>query len=773
MAKLNLGRVAFVLRGEWAQGAYNKLDVVSYATTGDSYVSRVDNNTALPTDDTKWLRLTNVGDSVTAANQAAQAANTAAANATAAAASGVRTDRDQGLNDTQKATARGNIDAASVGEVSDLKSALSSNQTTTKNLNTVNLGRWQTNENTGVISQGSDKMLGINEYIAVDENTNYTLTFYNTNNIYGTKYISFYNSEKGFIERLSVPGNIPFGTFRTPTGCRYVVFNMYTSTSISLDGGAVAQLEKGNLSTDYIRPITMLDAVSREVADTVASMLITFPEIEESDGYFSASGGIQGADVTNQEKYTQKFDLHIYNDLIVTIKYSQERAMWCRLVTYDANGDFIRASIFVNKTAEEYKARFIPQDGDEYVAFSYRTFGENNVLSISSQLKSFDFMATAAIHQADVEATAERAKASSLLNTPFRFKPCYDHLFVSTPKEYMTVPHESKFHVRLSKSFGFDVIEANTKTTSDGVFVVNHFVNGKFGNYFSHVDGTTDISDTAVSSVTWDWIKQNVRYNSRIPQYRVRPLRLEEFLRECKQNDLIPMVGVSGDGVIDIADSYMGKDNYIAYGATREQSPYGTIYAWQSATTKESIVKICEKYGAPFIYGMSNPSSFSDSELLEIIDAVHERGCLIATAYCDNLWYKYSAMGFDAFAAIRHVNRLTHGNICNYHSMYGFSDFTYTNATENNGVLTFSADGTLSPNIQETTYDVCVFDLEIEFVGTISFSNKGEYIGQTITSDGETPFFMAVPVIHGNPKLNIAVTSGTIIKDLKYKASVI
>lgn len=122
MAKLNLGRVAFVLRGEWAQGAYNKLDVVSYGTTGDSYVSRVDNNTALPTDDTKWLRLTNVGDSVAAANQAAQAANTAAESATAAAASGVRTDTDQSLTDAQKSTARGNIDAASVGEVSNLKS---------------------------------------------------------------------------------------------------------------------------------------------------------------------------------------------------------------------------------------------------------------------------------------------------------------------------------------------------------------------------------------------------------------------------------------------------------------------------------------------------------------------------------------------------------------------------------------------------------------------------------------------------------------------------
>lgn len=120
MAKLNLGRVGFVLRGEWAQGAYSKLDVVFYGTTGDSYVSREDNNTTLPTDATKWLRLTNVGESVSAANQAAQAANTAAASATAAAASGVRTDAEQDLNDAQKETARGNIGAASADDLDAL-----------------------------------------------------------------------------------------------------------------------------------------------------------------------------------------------------------------------------------------------------------------------------------------------------------------------------------------------------------------------------------------------------------------------------------------------------------------------------------------------------------------------------------------------------------------------------------------------------------------------------------------------------------------------------
>lgn len=170
MAKLNLGRVAFVLRGEWAQGAYNKLDVVSYGTTGDSYVSRVDNNTALPTDDIKWLRLTNVGDSVAAANQAAQAANTAAESATAAAASGVRTDTEQGLNDTQKATARGNIDAASVGEVSDLKSAVNDNTYVLKEISTAT-----TTELTGV--QTSNKSINWSKQ-PVDANANFYIMTY-------------------------------------------------------------------------------------------------------------------------------------------------------------------------------------------------------------------------------------------------------------------------------------------------------------------------------------------------------------------------------------------------------------------------------------------------------------------------------------------------------------------------------------------------------------------------------------------------------------------
>ena len=142
----------------------------------------------------------------------------------------------------------------------------------------------------------------------------------------------------------------------------------------------------------------------------------------------------------------------------------------------------------------------------------------------------------------------------------FRTRPLYDHLFVNTLSASVAIPHQSLFHVRRSRQLGFRVIEANLQKTSDGVFVVNHFTSGKFGAFFTHVDGVTDISDVAVSTVTWDWIVANVRYKSTIPKYRVHPPRLEEFLAECRQQNMIPFAQLSdADAVAIVESTWAGK----------------------------------------------------------------------------------------------------------------------------------------------------------------------------------------------------------------------
>lgn len=376
----------------------------------------------------------------------------------------------------------------------------------------------------------------------------------------------------------------------------------------------------------------------------------------------------------------------------------------------------------------------------------------------------------------ELKTSVEKAEKDSLPMVganPFRIKPCYDHLFINN-KADAVIPHESLYHVRLSKKFGFDVIEANVSATSDGVYVVNHLENSKFGNYFHHADGTTDISNTLLSSVTWDWVVQNVRYNSTIAKYQTRPCRLEEFLQECRQQDLIPFITSSDTNVIAIADQYMGKDNYIAYGASREDCPHAIIYHWVSSlTTKEAILAYCENIGKPFIFGLGNVESFTDAGLKELVETLHENGYMIGISYSDNNVHKYSAFGFDTIGTIRHINRIKGGNLCNINSIFDFSSFTYTNAELANGVLTFTSPGTISPKMPNTIYPVCGIDVEIDMIGTVTIPAVGEQkTAFNLYSDGSYPVFCTTPIINGSPAITINAAEGTVIRDISFKASV-
>ena len=355
-----------------------------------------------------------------------------------------------------------------------------------------------------------------------------------------------------------------------------------------------------------------------------------------------------------------------------------------------------------------------------------------------------------------------------------RTKLCYDHLFVTKEGNDIVIPAESIYHIRISKKFGFDMIEANVQKTSDGVFFVHHLLGGKFGNYFHHIDNSTDISDTSASSVTWEWITENVRYNSTIPKYRTRPCTLQEFLSECRQNELIPFVGTTDADAITIADSIMGVGNYVLYGTERRYNKQAILYHWVSnLTTKEDILNYCENVGKPFIFGLGNPNSFSNSEIKEIVELLHANGYMIGCSYADNQWYKYSQFGFDFNGTNKHINRIQDGNICNLNTIFDFDDFTYTGATLSNGVLIFSSSGgSFTPNIESKTYALCGVDLEIWIEGTINIPEFGEQNSSyNITSDGTTAVVCTTPIVNGNPKQTFWVSQGAIVKDIFFKAS--
>ena len=360
------------------------------------------------------------------------------------------------------------------------------------------------------------------------------------------------------------------------------------------------------------------------------------------------------------------------------------------------------------------------------------------------------------------------------LNQPFKYKKRYDHMFSTRTGVNCTIPMQSLFHVRLSKKFGFDVIEGNVNKTSDGKYFVHHMAaDDKFGNFFHHVDGVTDISNIVCTTVTWDWIKQNVRYNSSIAKYQTRPCSLEEFLGECRQQELMPMLEIIDLNVVAIADKILGKGNYIAYGGTRSLTPNAIMYQWKNLATKQEILEYCEQFGTPMIYGMALPTRFTDEELQDIINSLHEKGYQIGVSYVYEKASDYFYKGVDVDGAQNYINRIESGNLCNYDATFGFDDFNFTNATETDGVLTYSSNGTFAPDIANTVYQFCAIDIELLFDGTINVPAIGEASAVTITSDGTKPCYFAIPIINGSPLLTISVDSGTKIIDAKFKASVV
>lgn len=501
---------------------------------------------------------------------------------------------------------------------------------------------------------------------------------------------------------------------------------------------------------------------------TAAGEMTRQPVFTTHDGYIGWNGAINQQSSVRLEKYTDPISVRNADAVILGIVQPRDsnNPLWLAYSTYDSGGNFIE-TISVSTVQNSYAAMkyIVVDDSVSYIAISYRSYG----MYEPTMFLKYDVEKMGG----NIDTLDKRAQSNSHHDMLYTSKSCYDHLFVNRTGENCTIPHESLYHVRISKSLGFDMIEANVASTSDGVYIVNHLNGGKFGGYFHHVNGITDISDIELSSVTWSWVEENVRYNSSIEKYRTRPCTLEEFLMECRQQNMIPFVTSRDVDVIQIVEGIMGKDNYIAYAASRHNCPTATIYHYVSnLTTKEDIVAYCESIGLPFIYGLGNPTAFTDTELKDIIDTLHGLGYKLGVSYQDTNWYRLSYMGIDYNGTQRELNRIVDGNICNIDSIFGFSEYTVTGATETNGILTFATDGTIRPNVNSVTVDVGGFDIEVIFNGSISIPNIGEHdFNQTFTSDGTVPYFTTIPVINGNVIPTIQCASGTVIFDMTFKAS--
>lgn len=642
----------------------------------------------------------------------------------------------------------------------------------TDNINTLEVGRYAATSSSSNLPAptANTKMFGLKDKIPCLAETVYAISYITVDDINPQALVKFYDSNGDYMSSESKSINLTTTdikgvVIKTPANASYLYVHFYYSTGITFDDKSGISIVQDSVVTPYRSYISAVDEIARE------GQYINY-EVEETDGFITSSGNLS-TDTTYDEKYTQLFNLDLLKKIQIKLTYTETRAMWMVYATYDANGDFIERNDVIPSGLSsqiEYGVTIVNKNQNaKYIRFSWRNYNEG-IFTLKA-IAGENYIQQAIDTASEALLKSDAGLDSGLVAAfPGRFKPCFDHLFVQDSVNAV-IPHESIYHVRLSRLMGFNMIEGNVKKTSDGVFIVNHLSSDKFGNYFHHVDGVTDISNVAINTVTWDWIVQNVRYNSTIPKYRTRPCRLEEFLMECRQQNIIPLVTCNNSNAVNIIEGIMGKNNFIAYQGDRNKLPTAILTNWVGLSTKQEILDYCKDKGRPYIYSMSNPSDFTDEELRDIIDTLHKNGFWISTSYADTDWYKYSYLGFDLLGTQTRLNRLRDGNICNLDSVFGFNDFDYTNATEINGALVYSSNGTLTPKIESESVSIGGIDIELCFSGTITIPDIGKHQSTSYTSDGSYPVFVATPVINGsiNPIINVA--SGTTITDVKFKAT--
>lgn len=208
-----------------------------------------------------------------------------------------------------------------------------------------------------------------------------------------------------------------------------------------------------------------------------------------------------------------------------------------------------------------------------------------------------------------------------------------------------TIPSQSVFDIRNAHNLGYKCIEANVHKTSDNKYVVTHGQNGALGHDFDTLGGE-DAYGVVISENTLQTLKDNYRYRSSIEEYRTSITTLEEFCHEAKRLNMIVMFQYKDPTELAIIKGIMGK-RFFMYVAPRSEYK-GVISEYYSYTTKAEILARCNTVGKPYIYSMGNPTSFSDSDLQDIINTLHENGYYLASAYVGRETIKkLTSMGFD------------------------------------------------------------------------------------------------------------------------------
>lgn len=358
-------------------------------------------------------------------------------------------------------------------------------------------------------------------------------------------------------------------------------------------------------------------------------------------------------------------------------------------------------------------------------------------------------------------------------NWPFKFGgPFYSHIFIDKIEadSDVIIPCQSVFDVQIAARLGFRFIEANVHATATpGKYIVMHGVRGKLGGQVMRTDGSS-ADDVVIKETPFDELMTGFVYRSKYAKYRTHITSLEEFLIECRRNNIAPMVSFVDAREVDIVRSIMGN-NFILYWGTRDQHS-GPILEYWTYRTKDEILARCRYMGAPYMYCMGNTGDFSYSELEEICREVHRLGCHIGFAGCyENpvqserllgLGMDFSASGWD-------INEIVSGNLCNLSGDLEFDDFRTGGKVEEH-VLHLAPGDKLCPGIKLEPCFLAGGSLHIMFRGKLRVE-MGKYIHHEYESDGSRSVWISSYFMEQSPTFSITAVEPTEILTVTYKAS--
>lgn len=377
-----------------------------------------------------------------------------------------------------------------------------------------------------------------------------------------------------------------------------------------------------------------------------------------------------------------------------------------------------------------------------------------------------------------------KKKANNLFRAPWVFgMKNYGHLFIEkinsiTHSNNAVVPCQSLFDVDITARLGFKYIEANVQETQDGVLIPIHGARGAFGKEVYDAVGGTDITSVQISSVTYDWIKTNIRYRSKYAKYQTTIPTLEQFMAECKSHGISVMMTYSVKAY-NLAKIYFG-DDWIAYNGDRNAGFTGIIMQYSDLTTVEAILAECDAKKPPYIHMLNAEAAdiFLNSGLADLAKAVHEKDCMLGLAGCyrtaaENV--KFFEDGGDVSASGWMVDEFNDGNLLCINSGVDFSKFVITDGSVSGGVLTLLQNGTIKAGNELARIFYGKGGLRIRFEGTlkiVSFGH-GSNADCELSSDGVRSIFISSYFSEQVPKFEILAMVQTKIFEITYNASVV